>query len=644
MGSNRSIAGCYSFLFFLIIPTSIIILSDATDTLLPSQSLSDGQTLISANKTFEFGFFSPSNSSNRYVGIWYHKVPQQTVVWVANRDNPLSDTSGLLTFNKYGDLILLDGMKSSFKVAINFGTHNASVNILDSGNLILRSLANSSMIVWQSFDDPTDTFLPGMKLGLIGQQNRLLTSWKSYDDPARGDFSFGLNPTGEQQVFIWKRGMIFSTCRALNGEIFNTSDSNTEFKFAHEQDGEYFSYSVKEDSAVVRFIMSTSSQLQQLRWLESEETWTILFREPPLSCSEHNLCGAFGVCNELRPSICECLPGFQPAAPQDWFNGRRDGRCFRNNSLQCESGEKPDRFLKVPHINYSNADDADKLDASSAEECESACSRNCSCTAFAFSTGCLLWQGDLTNLVQIDGAGDSTVGTLYIRLAAADLQGKKGKLLPIVASVTVAITLVLCCLLVYTLWTRRHRGRGIKRFQEQKSLLFSLSNDVSFEIGESERVAVFLSFHFSEIEKGQLGDGQEIAVKRLSTSSGQGLIEFRNEIILIAKLQHRNLAWQLWKEGRWSELMDPSLGDGCAAGEVSRCIHVALMCVQENAGDRPKISDVITMLSSDNVALPGPKQPAFFFTVTTITEADHSSNLDIDCSLNYMTITNSEGR
>ena len=84
-----------------------------TDIIFQNQSISDGQTpgqtLVSMRKEFVLGFFSPGASSNRYVGIWHNDVSERRVVWVANRNNPLQDTSGILKFDNSSNLIVLDG-------------------------------------------------------------------------------------------------------------------------------------------------------------------------------------------------------------------------------------------------------------------------------------------------------------------------------------------------------------------------------------------------------------------------------------------------------------------------------------------------------------------------------------------------------
>ncbi|KAM0007954.1 putative protein kinase RLK-Pelle-DLSV family [Helianthus debilis subsp. tardiflorus] len=72
------------------------------------------------------------------------------------------------------------------------------------------------------------------------------------------------------------------------------------------------------------------------------------------------------------------------------------------------------------------------------------------------------------------------------------------------------------------------------------------------------------------------------------------------------------LALELWNEGRGLEFMDPILNDSCSHTEVMTCIHVGLLCVQDHARDRPTMSEVISMLTNENLHLPEPKQPAFF--------------------------------
>jgi hypothetical protein len=71
-------------------------------------------------------------------------------------------------------------------------------------------------------------------------------------------------------------------------------------------------------------------------------------------------------------------------------------------------------------------------------------------------------------------------------------------------------------------------------------------------------------------------------------------------------------AWQLYEEERWSELVDASLVTMSHSAEMRRCMNIGLLCVQENAADRPTMLDVVAMLSSKTKILAEPKQPAYF--------------------------------
>ncbi|XP_044428581.1 putative cysteine-rich receptor-like protein kinase 20 [Triticum aestivum] len=73
----------------------------------------------------------------------------------------------------------------------------------------------------------------------------------------------------------------------------------------------------------------------------------------------------------------------------------------------------------------------------------------------------------------------------------------------------------------------------------------------------------------------------------------------------------RDVTWCLWKDRRLHELVDPSLGNRYEVAEITRCAQVALLCAQEDPADRPTMTDVAAMLSSESMRLPmEPKQPA----------------------------------
>ncbi|KAM0897734.1 hypothetical protein ACQ4PT_022359 [Festuca glaucescens] len=70
--------------------------------------------------------------------------------------------------------------------------------------------------------------------------------------------------------------------------------------------------------------------------------------------------------------------------------------------------------------------------------------------------------------------------------------------------------------------------------------------------------------------------------------------------------------WNMWKEGNIEELPDLSIKSSCSPDEVLLCVHLALLCVQENPDDRPLMSFVVFVLENGSTTLPAPTRPAYF--------------------------------
>jgi hypothetical protein len=405
------------------------------DTLTSNQSIKDGQSLISKENNFALGFFSPGNSSYRYLGIWYVKVTQQTVVWVANRNDPINDSSGVLS-NQFGNLVLYDGYNHlvwSANVSVQ-GTTPSVAQLQDSGNLVLVQDNINEKVLWQSCDHPTDTLLPKMKLGLnrITGLDTFLTSWKSHDDPGSGDCFYKMNPSGSPQIFLYKGSTLYYRpgpwpWQASSAETFSLG---FKFDFVNNKDEVYFAFFLDDPSIISRVVVDNSGMLQQLMWNEGDLQWKEHWSGPKYRCDKYGNCGAYSKCsfespNDINRFECTCLPGYEPKSPRDWYLKDGSQGCVRKQlgMSMCRNGEG---FVKVEHLKVPDTSNAIWMDMSmsmSSSECEQACLNNCSCTAFLSmnidgkGTGCLAWYGELMDTLE----SSNQMWVLNVRVDANEL-------------------------------------------------------------------------------------------------------------------------------------------------------------------------------------------------------------------------------
>ncbi|XP_024178197.2 G-type lectin S-receptor-like serine/threonine-protein kinase RKS1 [Rosa chinensis] len=390
-------------IFLLYLPSCISI-----DSITPNQTIKDGDVLVSSRKLFALGFFSPGNSGKRYIGVWFNKVPEQTIVWVANRDNPINDSSGLLVIDADGGLVIYGKDRKlplwSANVTLS-SPKNSMAKLLDTGNFVLFENGRS---LWEGFDYPSNTMLPFMKIGLKRRSglNRFLTSWKSQDDPGTGNFSARIDPDGFPQLFLyngqaprWRAGSWIGhrwsgIPEMTRNFIFNTG-------FVTNQDEPSVMTGIKDDSIFSRMVLDESGIIERSMWQDQDHRWNKYWHAPAELCDDYGKCGPNSNCDPYNPDEfeCTCLPGFEPKLPHAWY--LRDGSdgCVRKKGASvCKNGEG---FVKVSPVKAPDSSTTHVNLTMGPKECEEECIRNCSCMAYSGAgdpqerNGCVTWYGDL---------------------------------------------------------------------------------------------------------------------------------------------------------------------------------------------------------------------------------------------------------
>ncbi|TYG82334.1 hypothetical protein ES288_D01G079600v1 [Gossypium darwinii] len=358
-----------------------------------------------------------------------------------------------LGINGDGKLVISDD-KSDYKVTDTTTSRNTEALLLDSGNLVLRD-PSSLEVLWESFDDTTNTILPEMP----------------FPDVDKLGHKWSLSP-------------------------FPVSNRSPKFHNTSGVGNEYWEFP---NTSAAQIVLDAFGQLKLQSWSEDDQCWHTLVSS---KCSYHR-CGVFSICSIPGEKTCHCLEGFRP------IGNRESEGCVRKTKLQCSNEEghvDTDGFLLMLYVDYPSDGHVLKL-VTNAADCKSECLDNCSCIAYAYDSnlGCLVCSFSL----QLSGE-DLLKFDLEMSLQADDTDLNEAN------------------------------KPGAHRKNKWKLQLFSFASvsaatdnfSVANKLGEGG---------FGPVHKGVLLKGHEIAVKRLSRRSGQGWEELKNEAIVIAKLQHKNL-------------------------------------------------------------------------------------------------------
>ncbi|XP_052171810.1 G-type lectin S-receptor-like serine/threonine-protein kinase SD3-1 isoform X2 [Diospyros lotus] len=546
----------------------------------------------SSNGKFAIGFL---NRSGRYsVGIRFssNSIPagQQMVVWVAGGDLTVGDES-YFQLTQYGDLVLYDSVKGA-----NAWTSNstklsvASAVLLDSGNFVLLNIKRE--IVWQSFDTPTDTLLPGQNLSgfqMLRASSRNAVS--SY-------YSLQIGNSGQLQL-RWESNFTYWTSGNSSHSILRAVlSSDGTLQLLDQRSEVIWSVSGEDhnDSDVkLRFLrLDVDGNLRLYSWVDESRSWRPVWLAVENQCDVFATCDLHGICmfNASGFPVCKCP--FRPA-------NESNSKCVLPYKQDCQSGS----FMTIhEHTIMSGLYPPDgRIIQSSLQKCKRLCLEDPLCTAVTFmndgTTECRITRTRyvtgqsnpfLSSISFVRSCSDPVAALPLPPTSSASFQddSKRANRVCIACLVGIASGTFVVLFLIQV-------GFGFYIYKRRK---FSRRKGVLAYTGPNATDLITLSF--SEIKditgnfqnqigpkmfKGMLPNSRSVAVKDMKTAiEGR---KFRSAVLKIGSIYHKNLV-QL--EGYCCETDHRFLVYEYAMnGSLARCIEDPKLCKRLTWGRRMQI-------------------------------------------------------
>ncbi|KAJ0096531.1 hypothetical protein Patl1_27815 [Pistacia atlantica] len=375
----------FFFFFFILFASFRVTAQQRQSNISQGSSLtpSTNSSWLSRSKLYAFGFYPQGNGYA--VGIFLAGIPEKTVVWTANRDDPPVPRNTTLLLNTEGRLVLQSTQALVTDIAKEISGPASSASMLDSGNFVLYNYSGG--IIWQSFDYPTDTIVPTQRL-LAG--NELFPS-VSETNPSTGKFRLKMQKDGNLVQYpthtddiapyaYWASGTYGQGDNVtlnldVDGHLYllNATDLNIKNITRGYPTGGVI-YLMRVDSDGIFRLYSHN--------LKQNGTWSALWESSKNKCDPMGLCGinSFCVINDQKAD-CRCLPGFA------FVNqGNRTSGCARDFTAEsCSDGRGPVKF-KIQLLENTLWEDVSYFDLSETtkEDCQQACLADCNCEAALF--------------------------------------------------------------------------------------------------------------------------------------------------------------------------------------------------------------------------------------------------------------------